>query len=119
MAKVKYSPEAQNDLLCIMSYISDELINPPAAMRVVKKIIEKNSLLETTPQIGTPLSSTVSIDTDYRFLVAENYVSFYRFVSSDNTCFIDRILYSKRDYISILFGEAISQDNNDKLDEEL
>jgi plasmid stabilization system protein ParE len=101
-----------------MLHIRDELVNPPAAMQVVNIILERNNLLETTPKIGTPLSSIVSIDSDYRFLAAKSYVSFYRFVSGDNTCFIDRILYSKRDCISILFGETISQNKSDEPGEE-
>jgi len=112
LAKVKYSPEAQNDLLGIKSYIEDELKNTSAAQRVLKKIIDKNKLLETAPQIGSPLSSVIDIDTDYRFIVAGHYLSFYRY--SGNTCFIDRVLYYRREYLSILFSEAILQEENDE-----
>ena len=111
MAEVKYSQEAQNDLNSIKSYIEDVLQNPTAAMRVVAGIAKKNRLLETAPQIGAPLASIIAIDTDYRFLSFGNYMSFYRFVEPDNTCYIDRVLYSRRDYLAILFGNTDDDEN--------
>ena len=114
MADLKYSHEAQNDLFGIKSYIEDELKNPSAAERVLKKIVNKNYLLEMAPQIGAPLSSIIDIETDYRFLVAGSYISFYRYVEIDNTCYIDRVLYCRRDYLSILFGEKISQNEDEE-----
>ena len=40
--------------------------------------------------------------TDYYFLVVKNYLVFYRFLN--NVVYIDRVLYSKREYLKILFG---------------
>jgi len=110
LAKIFYSPEAKDDMFGIKSYIENDLLNPSAAERVLTRIAKKVRLLETAPQIGTPLSSVISIDTDYRFLVAGNYMAFYRYVEHDNTCYIDRVLYCRRDYISILFGEIAESD---------
>ena len=111
MAEVKYSHEAQNDLNSIKSYIENDLQNPTAAKRVLKGITTKNRLLETAPQIGTPLSSVIAIDTGYRFLSFGNYMSFYRFDKSCDTCYIDRVLYNRRDYLAILFGNANEADD--------
>lgn len=35
--------------------------------------------LAVFPKMGTPLSSIVDFETDYRFLVCGNYTAFYRF----------------------------------------
>ena len=114
MAKVKYAPEAQNDLVAIKSYIKNDLGNSTAAESVIKRITKKGRLLETAPQIGTPLSSVIDIDTDYRFIRAGNYLSFYRYNEYDNTCYIDRVLYIRRDYLTILFGNVEDIDDTEE-----
>jgi plasmid stabilization system protein ParE len=53
--------------------------------------------------LGTKLSSLIDIATDYRFLVCGNYIAFYRIDGND--VYVIRILYGRRDYVKILFGE--------------
>jgi len=107
LAKIVYSPAAMDDLSGIKSYIANELQNPAAAIRTAARITKKLRLLETAPEIGAPLSSIVHIETGYRFLVSGNYLSFYRYI--EGICYIDRILYNRRDYIAILFGDHYSE----------
>lgn len=45
----------------------------------------------------------MKVETDYRFVISGNYLSFYRY--RDDTIFVDRILYARRDYMKILFGD--------------
>ena len=52
---------------------------------------------------GTPLKRIIEIETNYKFVVSGNYISFYRYM--DDTIFVDRILYARRDYLKILFGD--------------
>jgi len=59
---------------------------------------------EASSDLGAPLSSIIEIDTDYRYLVSGNYLSFYRVDGND--IYIIRILYGRRDYISVLFDES-------------
>ena len=103
MSKLNFSPEAQSDLLDIKRYITEELDSPMAAENTLKKILKNIRMLEFQPHIGAPLSSIVDIDTHYRFLVCGNYLAFY-YVENDEV-YIVRILYGRRDYIKILFGE--------------
>jgi plasmid stabilization system protein ParE len=110
LADVLISPEAQNDLMEIRTYIVEELLNPPAAERVVARIGKSISILKDSPEIGTPLSSVVDIETNYRFIVSGKYISFYRY--EEPTCFVDRILYGGRNYLKILFDE-ITPDNEE------
>jgi plasmid stabilization system protein ParE len=76
-----------------------------AAASTVNTIQDRIDKLADFPLLGTPLSTIYDdIDVgDYRFLVCLNYLAFYRAVG-DNVQ-IDRIMYGRRDYISILFGE--------------
>ena len=93
---------ANDDLLSIKDYIEKELDNPAAAANTLAKITKSLRLLVDFPLSGAPLASIIEFETDYRFIVSGSYMSFYRYI--DDTVFIDRVLYARRDYIKILFG---------------
>ncbi len=103
MYKLKISPAAKDDLAEIKAYIAQELCNPQAALDLVFKIAKKIRGLSEHPAIGARLSSVVDVQTDYRFLVCANYLIFYRY--EDEIVFVSRILYGRRDYTHILFGD--------------
>jgi len=111
MNKLSISPDARKDLEAIKTYISDELENPIAAVNVVSRITKSIKNLKDMPGVGTPLSSKVPFDTDYRFLVCGNYIAFYRY--EDKTIYVDRVLYGRRDYVKILFPEFPIVDETD------
>ena len=78
MNNIHLSEEAQNDLVEIKAYIEEELLNPSAALGTVSKITKSLRILRTYAQAGAPLSSVTDIESDYRFIVSGNYISFYR-----------------------------------------
>jgi plasmid stabilization system protein ParE len=104
MAKLQLSPLAQEDLQAVKKYITDELQNPQAAINTVTQITKKLHNLEDFPGMGTPLVSKIDIETDYRFLVCGSYMAFYRY--DGEIVYVVRILYGRRDYVKILFGET-------------
>ena len=101
MIEIKFSPDAIDDLLQVKTYIEEELCSAAAAQHTIEKIISRIRMLSEFPQVGTPLSSVVGFDTDYRYLVCGNYLAFYRY--EQNQAYIVRVLYERRDYIRILF----------------
>ena len=101
--KTHYSTEARRDLDDIWDYILADLCNPDAAERIVSHIMDAVEQLAYFPSIGAPLSSIADTDADYRFLVTESYMTFYRVHGND--VYIDRILYGRRDYLRILIGD--------------
>ena len=103
MTKIKFSPEAISDLQQIKAYITDELCNEQAALNTIGKIIKKIRMLADFPASGVPFSSIVGFETDYRFLVCGNYMVFYRI--EDQTINIICVLYGRRNFMQILFGE--------------
>ena len=105
MNNLHFSEETQNDLLDIKTYIAEELLNPSAALATVSRITKSLRILQNHAQIGAPLSSIVDIESDYRIIVSGNYISFYR--AYDSEVYVDRILYARRDYMRILFGDII------------
>ena len=50
-----------------------------------------------------PVERYVSFPTDYRFVLANNYSIFYR--TEDDCVKVIRIMYSRRDFVRILFGD--------------
>ena len=103
MADISFSPEAISDLQQTKSYITDELCNEQVAVDAIAKIMSRIHELAVFPKMGTPLSSIVDFETDYRFLVCGNYTAFYRF--ENQTVYIICVLYGRRDFMRILFGE--------------
>lgn len=108
MNKLYLSEEAQKDLMEIKTYIEEELQNPSAARSTVSRITKSLRILENHSQAGAMLSSVADIESDYRFLVSGNYLSFYRIQGS--VIYIDRILYARRDYMRVLFGEMVESE---------
>ena len=103
MAEIKFSPEAIHDLQQTKAYITDELCSEQAAASTIAKITKHIRMLGEFPLSGAPLSSVVDMETDYRFLVCGNYTAFYRL--ENQTVYIVRNLYGRRDFMRILFGE--------------
>lgn len=103
MYRVSFSPEAVDDLKDIKQYIKDELGNEQAAKNTVAKILKKVKMLSDFPESGSNLSAIIGFDTDYRYLVCDNYIAFYRI--EDKNVFIVRVLYGRRNYMQILFGD--------------
>lgn len=108
MNKINLSPEARNDLVEIKRYITNELENPIAAISTTKRIMKAIRILQTHAEAGAPLFSIADVDPAYRFLVAGNYMIFYRAKGHD--VYIDRVLYGHRNYLRILFGDTEEAD---------
>ena len=110
MNNLHLSQEAQRDLAEIKIYIEKELLNPSAALATVSKITKNLRILREYANAGTPLSSIADVESDYRFLVSGNYLSFYR--TYGNEVYVDRILYARRDYMRILFGDITTEESD-------
>lgn len=104
MNNLHLSEEAQNDLFEIKSYIEEELLNPSAAIATIGRITNSLRILQRHAKAGALLSSIANIESDYRFIVSGNYISFYRVYG--NEVYVDRILYARRDYLRILFNDS-------------
>lgn len=109
--KIHYSPESRRDLDDIWDYIVSELQNCSAAERVINRIIDAVDPLKNFAEMGTPLSSIAEIGTDYRFLVSGNYMVFYRVQGND--VYIDRVLYGRSDYMSVLFKDLLREETTE------
>ncbi len=107
MHTIRINPLVLEDLQEIKKYITEELENPAAALNVVSSIIESYEKLKEFPMLGGELAAKINIPTDFRYLISGSYLVFYKVDSSHVSIY--RVLYAKRDYLTILF-------NNEKLE---
>lgn len=108
MAKTVFTPLARRDLMEAGDYIALRLHNRPAARNLMRRIQSAVKMLEQFPCSGTPLDVGEG-PILYRYLVCGSYMIFYHI--SDDTVWIDRVLYGRRDYLAILFGNELSDEN--------
>ena len=106
--RIHYSLESRRDLDDIWDYIVSELQNRSAAERVTNRIMDAVDQLKNFAELGTPLSSITDVSSEYRYLVSGNYMVFYRVQGSD--VYIDRVLYGRSNYMSILFNDLLRED---------
>ena len=98
--RLLYSPLSRRELDDIFDYIANELENPSAAGDVVGAILDRAEELESFPFIGSIVEGLPFASDEYRVLGVKGYLIFYRVMEPD--VFIDRILYAKREYRSLL-----------------
>lgn len=104
MRKLRINPVAMQDLHDIKEYITKEFDNTNVAVDVITNIMGCYGNLKEFPLLGIELSSKIAdVQTDYRYLICGDYIVFYK--NDDVYVSIYRILYSRRDYIKILFDK--------------
>ncbi len=104
--KINYSPMAKDDLDGIWHYIANELLNPSAAENTVNGIMDIVDGLGDFPEMGSRLIFNSGLDSGYRFVIYKNYMVFYH-IQADFV-YIDRVIYGKRDYMTELFPDNLT-----------
>ena len=108
MAKLIVSPLARADMREIGDYISRDLRNPDAALRMIRRFQDAMTPLREFPEMGSPLLIAGKQSAPYRFLVCGSYLIFYH-VAAD-AVHIDRVLYGRRDTMAILFIDRLEEE---------
>jgi plasmid stabilization system protein ParE len=104
--RVRINPLVIADVQEITAYISEH--DPAAAEKTGNDIYSKIEKLAKFPQMGVPLNSRIDMKTDYRFLVCGMYLIFYKIEGEFISVY--RVLNGMRAYLSILFGDDLSED---------
>ena len=108
MAKIVISPLARADMREIADYISRNLCNPNVALRMVQRFRKTIAPLAEFPEMGSPLPAHGKQGISYYYLVCGSYMIFY-FIA-DGRVMVDRVLYGRRDYMAILFGDQLEEE---------
>ena len=95
--KLRFSPEALNDLSEIKQYVGKDLGSPVATGKIISGILASCSLLKNQPKLGMELSKRTGRETDYRYLISGSYIVFYRIES--NSISLYRVIDAWIDYI--------------------
>ncbi len=100
--KVLMTEPAVDDLQGIVQYISDELLEPVIAKKLVGKIKEALMSLDKLPTRHALVADERLAAQGIRKLIVENYIAFYMISEKDETVTVIRILYSRRDWEHLL-----------------
>ena len=99
--KIEFSITALNDLDEIYDYIFLDSFNIATAKNFVLNVINYCEILRDNPELGKELF-LMNKKTKYRYIVYKKYMIFY--VLKEDTPIIYRVIKSRRDYMSVLFG---------------
>ena len=93
---------AAKDLQGIADYIAKDLREPATARKQLSRIREAVLGLADFPTRHALVADDVLAALGYRMLVVDNYLVFYITASAEDTVTIVRVLYGRRDWMSIL-----------------
>jgi len=100
--KIEITEPAENDLKEIARYISQELRDYNAAQNIIEKIGSVIYSLAEMP-LRNPLVADERLSYQgIRRIVIDNYLAFYSVSEGNKTITVIRILYGRRDWMSLL-----------------
>lgn len=94
---------ALGDLDEIWEYIALTLSAPAAAQNMIDGILDTVDKLREFSKLGTPLYFEGGLFSGYRYVIYNEHLAFYRISGQD--VMVDRVIYGRRDYMKILFGD--------------
>lgn len=102
MANSKYSlsiyPKAREDLENIFRYISEDLCNPEAALKLIDDIESSLDRVCYNPFMYSLVENKFIKDHTLRKLIVSNYLVFYRPDEQAHEIQVIRVLYGMSDY---------------------
>ena len=99
MYKLEYLPNAHQDLINLVNYITYQLKNPIAADKLAEELIESAEKLTKMPYIHPLYFPIRPLKYEYRKLFVKNYIMFYRVEEQPiQRVIIARIIYAKSNY---------------------
>ena len=102
MYKVIVTEPAQKDLRDAVSYISNELKNKQAAFNLLDLVEKTAKSLADMPERYAVVDDEILSREGFRFIPIKNYLLFYTVRKETQTVVIQRFLYARRDWMTIL-----------------
>ena len=100
--KIVIEETAENDLVGILSYISDTLHEPNIAMKIYGSIKKEILTLNQMPFRCGVVNEEPYRSMGVRRIAVENYTAFYVVDEEEKTVHIFRILYNRREWQYLL-----------------
>ena len=99
--KIEYSPEAVRDLDDVFADVLTASKDIEITHKYLEDLQDRIDSMVKRPETGTPLYYE-DLFTGYYSVRFKEYLAFYRLDGSQ--ILVDRILFRKRDYMRVLFG---------------
>lgn len=103
--KVLFTTAAERDLNRTLEYIEFSLFNPSSADALLEKVEVEVSKLAEFPRMYSVVQDDVLRAWGVRFVKINNYLAFFVISEEDNTVYVIRFLYGKRNWAGILRKE--------------
>jgi toxin ParE1/3/4 len=100
--RVDVSDPAEGDLGEIIRYIASQLSVPISALRMMELLEEAMEGLSDMPQRYPSVADERLAHMGYRKLPVKNYIVFFSIDEKNKVVDVERILYGRRDWLSIL-----------------
>ena len=100
--RVEYLPLALSALQSAIAHISHDLAMPQAATELIKRIDDDIDSLADFPYSQPAYTPIKPLKHDFRKLVVQNYSIFYWVDENSKTITVARILYNRRNIISLI-----------------
>lgn len=97
--KIEILSTADQDIIEIARYISEELKNPTAAETLIDKIYDAAESLFGFPyshMLYYPVDKSKSLKHEYRKIPVDNYLLFYYVDEKSKSIVVSRVIYAKR-----------------------
>lgn len=102
MYKLEYLPIAQQDMIEIARYISQELHNPVSAEKLAEEMIDSAEKLKDFPYANALYIPIKPLKHEYRKLFVKNFIMFYWINERKKLITIVRVIYNRRDSSKML-----------------
>jgi toxin ParE1/3/4 len=102
MHKLEYLPIARQDMIGIARYITRNLANPEAAEKLSVELIEAADSLSAFPYANPASIPMKPVMHEYRKLLVQNYLIFYRVDEKTKTVTVTRVIYARLDHEKLL-----------------
>ena len=106
MYHIDITEPAENDINEAVKYISEQLLNPSAAGKLVDDAESAIYSLAEMPQRRALVNDDDLARLGFRFIPVKNYLVFYIIREDKKTVVIQRFLYGRRDWATILKYES-------------
>jgi len=105
MFELVFSEKINNDIISALNYIRNILEAPKAAENHYEELKKKYEQLKENPYIRPLVQDKYLATKGVRFIKVKNYILIYRINEENNTVFLFRFIYCRRDWINILTEE--------------
>jgi mRNA-degrading endonuclease RelE of RelBE toxin-antitoxin system len=102
MFELTFSEIINNDIVSSINYIKNTLKAPMAARNHVEELKKKYEILKENPFTRPLVQNKYLASKGIRFIMVKKYMLVYKINEKNNTVFIYRFLYCRRDWINIL-----------------